>query len=76
MLEIVDTAGTEQFTPMRELYMKQGKGFVLMYSIISQVTFEHIPAMRDQILRTKELDKVFHFFINYCLRVGSRRISW
>jgi hypothetical protein len=48
--------------------MKQGKGFVLMYSIISQLTFEHIPAMRDQILRTKEVDKVFFLILKFMAR--------
>jgi len=58
MLEILDTAGTEQFTAMRDLYMKNGQGFVLVYSIIAQSTFNDLPDMREQILRVKDTDKV------------------
>jgi len=58
MLEILDTAGTEQFTAMRDLYMKNGQGFVLAYSIIAQSTFNDLPDLRDQILRVKDTDKV------------------
>jgi len=58
MLEILDTAGTEQFTAMRDLYMKNGQGFVLAYSIIAQSTFNDLPDLREQILRVKDTDKV------------------
>eukprot|EP01097_Dermamoeba_algensis_P004311 TRINITY_DN2844_c0_g1_i3.p1 TRINITY_DN2844_c0_g1~~TRINITY_DN2844_c0_g1_i3.p1 ORF type:complete len:185 (+),score=17.08 TRINITY_DN2844_c0_g1_i3:53-607(+) len=58
MLEILDTAGTEQFTAMRDLYMKNGQGFVLVYSIIAQSTFNDLPDLRDQILRVKDSDNV------------------
>lgn len=53
-----DTAGTEQFTAMRDLYMKNGQGFVLAYSIIAQSTFNDIPDLREQILRVKDVEKV------------------
>jgi GTPase SAR1 family protein len=62
MLEILDTAGTEQFTAMRDLYMKNGQGFVLVYSIIAQSTFNDLPDLREQILRVKDKDQVLYIF--------------
>lgn len=38
--------------------MKNGQGFVLVYSIIAQSTFNDLPDLREQILRIKESDKV------------------
>ncbi|KAJ3320293.1 Ras- protein Rap-1A [Blyttiomyces sp. JEL0837] len=58
MLEILDTAGTEQFTAMRDLYMKNGQGFVLVYSITSLATFNDLVELREQILRVKDTEKV------------------
>uniref|UniRef100_A0A915NU81 Uncharacterized protein n=1 Tax=Meloidogyne floridensis TaxID=298350 RepID=A0A915NU81_9BILA len=58
MLEILDTAGTEQFTAMRDLYMKNGQGFVLVYSITAQSTFNDLMDLRDQILRVKDTNDV------------------
>eukprot|EP00121_Abeoforma_whisleri_P004519 Awhi_evm1s4086 len=58
MLEILDTAGTEQFTAMRDLYMKNGQGFLLAYSITQQSTFNDLAALREQILRVKDADNV------------------
>ncbi|KAI8813044.1 small GTPase superfamily [Cladochytrium replicatum] len=58
MLEILDTAGTEQFTAMRDLYMKSGQGFILVYSITSQATFNDLVELREQILRVKDTEKV------------------
>jgi small GTP-binding protein len=58
MLEILDTAGTEQFTAMRDLYMKNGQGFVLVYSITAQSTFSDIEELKTQIARVKDSDDV------------------
>ncbi|XP_065581158.1 ras-related protein Rap1 [Artemia franciscana] len=58
MLEILDTAGTEQFTAMRDLYMKNGQGFVLVYSITAQSTFNDLQDLREQILRVKDTEDV------------------
>ncbi|KAI8147065.1 ras related protein 1b [Fennellomyces sp. T-0311] len=58
MLEILDTAGTEQFTAMRDLYMKSGQGFLLVFSITSMVTLTDLQELREQILRVKDSDNV------------------
>eukprot|EP00123_Amoebidium_parasiticum_P000667 comp11533_c0_seq1/m.5990 comp11533_c0_seq1/g.5990 ORF comp11533_c0_seq1/g.5990 comp11533_c0_seq1/m.5990 type:complete len:184 (-) comp11533_c0_seq1:472-1023(-) len=58
MLEILDTAGTEQFTAMRDLYMKNGQGFALVYSITAQSTFNDLEDLREQILRVKDMENV------------------
>ncbi|CAG8616809.1 10253_t:CDS:2 [Cetraspora pellucida] len=51
VLEILDTAGTEQFAAMRDLYMKNGQGFILMFSITEQSTINELAELRDQIIK-------------------------
>src|SRR5215469_9428932 len=53
VLEILDTAGTEQFASMRDLYIRNGQGFIVVYSITSLQTFYDIKMMREQIQRVK-----------------------
>ncbi len=35
--------GTEQFTAMRDLYMRNGECFVILYSITARSTFNDVP---------------------------------
>jgi len=53
LLELVDTAGMDQFTQMREMYIRNGDGFILVYSIVDPTTFEDVKAIREQIVRNK-----------------------
>ena len=50
-LEIVDTAGTEQFRAMRDIYMKDGNGFILVYDITNTASFEDVKVLPAQIAR-------------------------
>ncbi|KKK25175.1 hypothetical protein AOCH_004550 [Aspergillus ochraceoroseus] len=51
-------SGTEQFTAMRELYMKQGQGFLLVFSITSMSSLNELSELREQIIRIKDDEKV------------------
>lgn len=58
LLDILDTAGQEEYSAMRDQYMRSGKGFLCVYSITNRGSFEEIAAFREQILRVKDIDKV------------------
>ncbi|RHZ49909.1 hypothetical protein CDV55_101733 [Aspergillus turcosus] len=58
LFERLDTAGTEQFTAMRELYMKQGQGFLLVFSITSMSSLNELSELREQIIRIKDDENV------------------
>jgi len=54
MLDIMDTAGQEEYSALRDQYMKTGQGFVLVYSVTSVTSFEATSRLRVSILRIKE----------------------
>ncbi|KAK4199707.1 ras family-domain-containing protein [Triangularia verruculosa] len=54
VLEILDTAGTDQFVAMRDLFLKSGQGFLLVFSIASRSSFDELATLREEILRIKD----------------------
>ena len=50
----MDTAGQEEYSALRDQYMKTGQGFVLVYSVTSMTSFEASTKLRTDILRTNE----------------------
>lgn len=54
MLEVLDTAGQEEYTALRDQWIRDGEGFVLVYSISSRSSFTRLPRFHNQILRVKE----------------------
>ncbi|THV70565.1 ras-related protein RSR1 [Aureobasidium pullulans] len=52
ILEILDTAGTEQFS--KELYMKSGQGFLLVFSITSTSSLKELSELREQLVNLKD----------------------
>uniref|UniRef100_A0A2D4J9C9 small monomeric GTPase n=1 Tax=Micrurus lemniscatus lemniscatus TaxID=129467 RepID=A0A2D4J9C9_MICLE len=77
VLEILDTAGTEQFASMRDLYIKNGQGFILVYSLVNQQSFQDIKPMRDQIIRVKRYEKVPMILVGNKVDLeGEREVSF
>lgn len=56
LLDVLDTAGQEEYSAMREQYMRTGEGFLLVYSINSRQSFDEISTFQQQILRVKDKD--------------------
>ncbi|KAK6170708.1 hypothetical protein SNE40_019030 [Patella caerulea] len=56
-LDILDTAGQEEFSAMREQYMRSGEGFLLVYSVTDRSSFDEVYKFHKQILRVKDRDE-------------------
>ncbi|XP_047992520.1 ras-like protein 2 [Leguminivora glycinivorella] len=56
-LDILDTAGQEEFSAMREQYMRSGEGFLLVFSVAEHSSFDEIYKFHKQILRVKDRDE-------------------
>jgi GTPase KRas protein len=58
LLDILDTAGQEEFDSMQDQWIRDGKGFLLVYNITSRPTFEEVASLHEKILRSKDSEKV------------------
>jgi len=56
-LDILDTAGQEEFSAMREQYMRSGEGFLLVFSLTERQSFEEVYKFHKQVLRVKDRDE-------------------
>ncbi|XP_035232987.1 ras-like protein, partial [Stegodyphus dumicola] len=58
LLDILDTAGQEEYSAMRDQYMRTGEGFLLVFAVNNAKSFEDISMYREQIKRVKDADDV------------------
>jgi len=57
-LNILDTAGQEEYSAMRDLYVRKGNGFLLVFSLTSRSSFDELGDLRAKVLQVKEADSV------------------
>ena len=53
-LEILDTAGQEEFVTLRHQWIREGLGFILVYSCTSRASFDEIEKFKHDIDMVKE----------------------
>ncbi|GAB5370423.1 hypothetical protein AAMO2058_001491700 [Amorphochlora amoebiformis] len=76
LLDILDTAGQDEFSSMQDQWMRDGKGFLLVYNITDKTSFDNISVLHDKILRTKDANRVPVVLVgNKCDLVDERVVS-
>jgi len=56
MINILDTAGQEEYIAMIDQHIQAGVGFLLVYSITSRQSFEGIARFHERIIRVKDIE--------------------
>lgn len=64
MVEMLDTAGQQEFRCMLEEWMRNGQAFLLVYSIIERQTFDDVLQLREKILLSKD-EENFPMFVYF-----------
>jgi small GTP-binding protein len=51
LIDLLDTAGQEEYSAMRDQYYRIAQGFLVMFSVTSRASFEEAKLIQQQILR-------------------------
>eukprot|EP01127_Copromyxa_protea_P015827 TRINITY_DN4614_c0_g1_i1.p1 TRINITY_DN4614_c0_g1~~TRINITY_DN4614_c0_g1_i1.p1 ORF type:complete len:201 (-),score=21.77 TRINITY_DN4614_c0_g1_i1:60-662(-) len=58
LMDLLDTAGQEEYKTMRSIYMRAGEGFMIVYSCTSRQSYDEAKALYAEILRSRDADSV------------------
>ena len=75
IIDTLDTAGQDEYSPMRDGYIRTGQGFICAYSITSRCSFDEISYYREQILRIRQEKVPIIIVGNKCDLETSRTVS-
>lgn len=65
-LDILDTAGQDEYSALRDQYMRYGDGYVIVYSITSTASFLEANQFREQLYRVLDKELNEHIPIVLC----------
>jgi GTPase KRas len=74
-VEVIDTAGQEEYATLRDQWVREGQGFILVYSIASRTTFDRLDIFRQSMRRVKRGDPIFMLVGNKCDKTYEREVS-
>ncbi|KAJ7715565.1 ras protein [Mycena olivaceomarginata] len=74
-VEVIDTAGQEEYATLRDQWVRYGQGFILVYSIASQTTFDRLEAFRQSVRRVKRGDPILMLVGNKSDKAYEREVS-
>lgn len=75
LLDILDTAGQEEYSAMRDQYMRTGEGFLCVFAVNNAKSFEDINQYREQIKRVKDADEVPMVLVGNKVDLPSRMVE-
>lgn len=75
LLDILDTAGQEEYSAMRDQYMRTGEGFLCVFAVNNTKSFEDINQYREQIKRVKDADEVPMVLVGNKVDLPSRTVE-
>jgi Ras-related protein Ral-A len=62
-IDILDTAGQEDYAAIRDNYFRSGEAFLCVYSILDQDSLVATEELREQVLRVKNDDRTIPFLL-------------
>ncbi|KAI7866650.1 small GTPase superfamily [Spinellus fusiger] len=72
-IDILDTAGQEEYAAIRDNYYRSGEGFLCIFSVCEHESFEHTQEFRDQILRVLDDDTIPFILVGNKVDLGHLR---
>jgi len=74
-VEVIVTAGQEEYSTLRDQWVREGQGFILVYSITSRSSFDRLEMFRQNMVRLKGDKPVFMLVGNDADKGYEREVS-
>jgi len=64
-VEVIDTAGQQEYSALQDQWVREGQGFILVYSVTSRASFSRLEDFHQTMIRIKRYTPV-------CIVVGNK----